>query len=54
MTSPAFKLKANVGIPDILWLFDVIKMDSDFPSVHKNHTIALLMATIKPLKTAEK
>lgn len=54
MTSPAFKLKASVGIPDILWLFDVIKMDSDFPPVHKNHTIALLMATIKPPKTAEK
>ena len=54
LTSPAFKLKASEGIPDILRLFDVIKMDSNYPSVNKNLSITLLMATIETMSAAEK
>lgn len=53
LTPLALKLKVNTGIPNIHRLFDVIKMDSDFPSVHSNHKKALLMDSMDSCKTAE-
>lgn len=46
-------LRASSGFPDILCLFDVIKMDSDVPSAHKP-TAASLMATIQARKSPER